>query len=243
MEHQTVLDYFNSITVTEHYERAARTLGLWESEEKIFTRIFKTSDSILELGCGAGRISIGLHELGYKNILAADYAKNMIKKSRHLAKILGYSIPFRVCDARELEFEDSIFEGIIFGFNGLMQIPKKEQREKALREMYRVLKKDGYVIFTSHLRSFNRHKKFWTKEKLLWRKNKQKAELDDFGDRFESTDMGDLYIHVPDRQEIETLVKSIGYNIEVVVPRSILSNENAAVREFSDECVFWVLRK
>ena len=243
MENQTVLDYFNSSIVTDHYEHAARTIGLWESEEKIFTRIFQKSDSILELGCGAGRISIGLHELGFKNLLATDYSKNMIKKSRHLAKMLGYSIPFRVCDARELEFEDSIFEGIIFGFNGLMQIPKKEQRETALREMYRVLKKDGYLVFTSHLRSFNRHKKFWTKEKLVWRKNKQDPELDDFGDRFEATNMGDLYIHVPEREEIEALVKTIGYKIEVVVPRSVLSNESAAVREFSDECVFWVLRK
>ena len=243
MNEQTVLDYFNSDTVVSHYEEAAQTIGLWESEEKIFQRLFQKEDTILELGCGVGRIAIGLYELGYRNILATDYAKNMIKKARHLAKILNYSIPFRQCNARDLEFEDDVFDGLIFGFNGLMQIPQKEERIKAMKEMYRVLKGNGYAVFTSHLRSFNRHKKFWEKEKILWRKNQQLPDLDDFGDRFESTNMGDLYIHVPERSEIEQALKRIGFKIEVVVPRSVNANESARVREFSDDCVFWVVRK
>ena len=243
MENQIVQDYFNSDLVVSHYEQAARSLGLWESEEKIFLRLFKKEDAILELGCGAGRIAIGLYEFGYKNILATDYAKNMVKKARYLTKVLNYSIPIRQCDALALEFEDSIFEGIIFGFNGLMQIPKCAQRAIALREMFRVLKPNGFAVFTSHLRSFNRHKKFWEKEKALWKRNKQNIFLDDFGDRFESTVMGDLFIHVPERNEIEQLVKEIGFKIEAVVPRSAIANESAEVREFSDECVFWVLRK
>lgn len=243
MENQTVQEYFNSDVVVSHYEQAARLIGLWESEEKIFVRLFKKEDSILELGCGAGRIAMGLYELGYKNILATDFAKNMVKKARYLAKVLNYAIPIRQCDALVLEFEDSVFEGVIFGFNGLMQIPKKEQRAKAIEEMFRVLKPGGFAVFTSHLRSFNKHKRFWEKEKALWKKNKQNLALDDFGDRFEATDMGDLYIHVPDRNEIEKVVKSIGFKIEALVPRSVIANESPEVREFSDECVFWVLRK
>lgn len=146
MNEQTVLDYFNSDTVVSHYEEAAQTIGLWESEEKIFQRLFQKEDTILELGCGVGRIAIGLYELGYRNILATDYAKNMIKKARHLAKILNYSIPFRQCNARDLEFEDDVFDGLIFGFNGLMQIPQKEERIKAMKEMYRVLKGNGLSL-------------------------------------------------------------------------------------------------
>ena len=32
-------------------------------------------------------------------------------------------------------FEDEIFDGAIFGFNGLMQIPKSARRERALRSL------------------------------------------------------------------------------------------------------------
>ena len=67
--------------------------------------------------------------------------------------------------------------------------------------------------------------------------------MDDFGDRFESTDMGDVYIHVPDQASMEALVQDVGFQVEIVVPRSIIANEDPNVREFSDDCAFWILRK
>lgn len=243
MEIKTVRSHFNSDPVVAHYEAAAEKIGLWKSEEKIFQQIFKLEDSILELGCGVGRISLGLHELGYKHLLASDYAKNMIDRARALSKRMGYPIPFRVCDATDLEFEDAIFEGVIFGFNGLMQIPKESNRIQALKEIYRVLKKDGLFVFTTHLRSNAKYQAYWAEQQVLWAKGEQKELLDDFGDRYESTDMGDVYIHVPDQTSLETLVQDIGFQVEIVVPRSIIANEDANVREFSDDCAFWILRK
>tara|TARA_X000000368_G_scaffold133117_1_gene104463 strand:+ start:159 stop:890 length:732 start_codon:yes stop_codon:yes gene_type:complete len=243
MEVNKVNDYFNSLKVVNHYESAARRIGLWDSEEKIFKKIFKSEDSILELGCGAGRISIGLYEIGYKNILATDYANNMVLKARILSKLLGYSIPYRVCDARDLEFEDDIFEGVIFGFNGLMQIPKNKFRTEAIYEIYRVLKKGGFFVFTSHLRSFSKNKSFWEKEAELWSENKQNPLLDEFGDRYEINEMGKMFIHVPDEDQLEMTLKEVGFTVEIKVLRSLLSKESAIVREFSDDCVFWILRK
>jgi ubiquinone/menaquinone biosynthesis C-methylase UbiE len=243
MEKETVLSYFNSDLVVDHYEAASEKIGLWKSEEKIFKQIFDFEDSILELGCGVGRISFGLHELGYKHLLASDYAKNMIQRARSLSKRMGYPVPFRVCDATDLEFEDSVFEGVVFGFNGLMQIPKESNRIKALKEIYRVLRKDGLFVFTTHLRSNTKYQAYWADQEKLWAKGEQKESLDDFGDRYESTDMGDLYIHVPEQATLEASMQNIGFKVEIVVPRSIIANEDVNVREFSDDCVFWILRK
>ena len=78
MEIDTVQSYFNSDPVVAHYEAATQKIGLWKSEEKIFQQIYNLEDSILELGCGVGRISFGLHELGYKHLLATDYALSLI---------------------------------------------------------------------------------------------------------------------------------------------------------------------
>jgi ubiquinone/menaquinone biosynthesis C-methylase UbiE len=243
MEKETVLSYFNSDPVVAHYEAATEKVGLWKSEEKIFQQIFKLEDSLLELGCGVGRISFGLHELGYKHLLATDYAKNMIQRARALSKRMGYPVPFRVCDATGLEFEDAVFEGVIFGFNGLMQIPKESNRVQALKEIYRVLKKNGLFVFTTHLRSNAKYQAYWEEQKSLWAKGEQRELLDDFGDRYEPTDMGDVFIHVPEQESMEALVKAIGFQVEIVVPRSIIANEDANVREFSDDCAFWILRK
>lgn len=243
MNRDTVLNYFETPEVLEHYADAAARVGLWRSEEKVLTRIFEREDSLLELGCGAGRIAFGLHELGYRHIMATDYSRGMVKRARRIAKILEPSISFRVADATCLEFEDEVFDGAIFGFNGMMQIPGRQNRDQALREIYRVLRPGGWFVFTAHDRENGKHAKFWEAEKLRWRRSKQQPELDDFGDRFETTEMGDLFIHVPAVRELETAVKNAGFRIEVHVPRSSIANEPPGVREFSDECRFWVVQK
>ena len=73
MEAEEVRAYFDSENVVNHYSQAAINIGLWASEEIILTHLFKLKDSLLELGCGAGRVAIGLYELGYFNVLATDY--------------------------------------------------------------------------------------------------------------------------------------------------------------------------
>ncbi len=243
MERETVLKYFDSQGVVDHYADAAARLGLWISEEKIFTRVFRLEDSILELGCGAGRIAFGLHELGYGNILATDYSRPMINRAREMANVLEYRIPFRVCDATKLEFEDNVFDGAIFGFNGLMQIPKAANREQALREIFRVLRPGGWFVFTSHDRDRSAHRDFWEKEKQRWEHAEQKAELDDFGDRSEATHHGAHFMHVPTVGEMEAVLERVGFRIEATVMRSELANESPAVRDFSDNCRFWVVQK
>lgn len=243
MDAEKVRTYFEAETVVEQYANAATQLGLWLSEEKLFTKLFAPSDSILELGCGAGRIAMGLHELGYRNVLGTDYAKAMVQRARQLAKLLEYSIPFRIADATRLKFEDNVFDGAIFGFNGLMQIPKTSQRELALREIYRVLRPGSWFVFTTHDRDVSPHRKFWAEEQARWQAGAQSAELDDFGDRAEETAAGQHYMHVPTVSEMSALLTAVGYRIEAHALRSALADEPDDVREFSDECRFWVVQK
>ena len=243
MEPGIVRKYFDADGVVDYYATAAAELGLWVSEEKIFTLVFQPEDSILELGCGAGRIAIGLHELGYTQILATDYSRPMVNRARELATTLEYRIPMRVCDATTMEFEDNVFDGAIFGFNGLMQIPKAANREQALSEIFRVLKPEGWFVFTSHDRERSEHQEFWHKEKVRWVTNAQKFELDDFGDRTEVTHHGAHFMHVPTMAEMETVLKKVGFHIEATVMRSDLAKESKAVESFSDNCRFWVVQK
>lgn len=240
---KAVQAYFDSDAVVEHYAEAARRVGLWESEEKLFTRVFKPEATLLELGCGAGRIAIGLHELGYRNIMALDYARAMVRRARHMAEVLEYSIPFRVGDATQLEFEDGVFDGAIFGFNGLMQIPQAERREAALREIFRVLRPGAWFVFTTHDRESPRYRDYWKAEAARWAEDGPLEGLHDFGDRMIEMGYGVHFMHVPTVAEIETTLQSVGFRIEAHLMRSELANESAAVREFSDDCRFWVVQR
>jgi SAM-dependent methyltransferase len=243
MDAKNVKAYFNADGVVDYYAQAAAELGLWASEEKIFTRVFAPEDSILELGCGAGRIAIGLYELGYRQILATDYAQAMVAQTSELAKRLDYTMYCRVCDATDLEFEDNVFDGAIFGFNGLMQIPQHERRELALREVLRVIRPGGWFVFTTHDRDRSVHRNFWEAETLRWEYGTEKPDLDDFGDRTEATAHGVHFMHVPTVAEMQALLATVGFRVEASVMRSELGRESAAVEEFSDDCRFWVVQK
>ena len=243
MKQQEVRAYYSQSPVVEHYADAAANIGLWISEEKIFTRVFEHDHLLLEVGCGAGRIAFGLHEIGFHNLMGVDNSKAMITEARRLAQILRFPIPFRVGDATQLEFEDGMFDGAIFGFNGLMQIPTKGSRRQAMSEMFRIIRPGGYFVFTAHDRENPRYRRFWKKEKKQWQRGKQKTELDEFGDRCEPTPHGDLYIHVPTSKEMRAELKAAGFRVEADVLRSRIANESLSVREFSDECRFWVARR
>ena len=243
MDVKNVKAYFDSDGVVDDYAKASVELGLWASEEKIFTRLFAPDDSLLELGCGAGRIAFGLYELSYRNLLATDYARAMVAKTRDLAKRLDYTIHCRLADATRLDFEDEIFDGAIFGFNGLMQIPESVQRERALKEVFRVLCPGAWFVFTTHDRDCSTHRDFWEAETLRWEHGTEKPELEDFGDRAELTDHGIHFMHVPTVSEMQLLLNKVGFHIEVSVMRSELGKESVEVEAFSDDCRFWIVKK
>ena len=235
--------FYDSPTVVEHYRRATIGVGLWLSEEIILTRVFGKSDRLLDLGTGAGRIAIGLAELGYEHVLGLEPSREILKQARRIARILEYPVAFKQGDATRLTFEDGLFDGAIFGFNGLMQIPGKEARRQALREIHRVIRPGGALVFTTHDRYSPRFRKFWQQERERWNKGKQKPELLEFGDRWEETDLGTLYIHVPTPEEVREELQETGWKSEWDSLRSAVANEPVAIREFSDECRFWVARK
>lgn len=86
----------------QHYAHAANSVGLWASEEIICDHLFKKDEPLLELGCGAGRISLGLWDIGYRNIYAIDYSREMIEEARKFGRILDCDIVFRHGDALDL---------------------------------------------------------------------------------------------------------------------------------------------
>lgn len=244
MNSDKVKEYYISKQVVDHYARATSSIGLWVSEERIFQRVFEdASASLLEIGCGCGRIAFGLHQLGYANLMGIDFSRNMIERARQLARTLSVGVSFQVADATKMPFSDNLFDGAIFGFNGLMQIPGRVQRRAALEETFRVLRSGSYFVFTTHEREMNKWKKFWKQERKRWRKGKQAKDLGEYGDRYESTKLGELFIHVPAKQDVVEDLEAIGFKLEADVLRSRIADEPEIVRKFSDECRFWVALK
>ncbi len=244
MEIAEAQTFFRQKEVVEHYARAVGRVGLWVSEKRIFQQIFQPESSILELGCGAGRIALGLWELGYCNVLATDYCREMVAEASRINEVLEYGVQFQQADATELPFEDAQFDGAIFGFNGMMQIPGRTNRQRAMGEVARVLKPGGWFVFTGHDRNRHGRRSFWKEEGKLWRKGLQHPQISEFGDLFYESDGGYwMFIHAADSREVQSDLEAVGFEVVQSALRSEICMEPPEVRDFSDDTRFWIVRK
>jgi SAM-dependent methyltransferase len=242
----TVRADFNDPVAVVHYARAAHSLGLWKSEQLLIERFFTDKNArLLEAGCGAGRVTLGLWQLGYRQIVAFDFAEELVEQARYLAEERGAAIPIHHADATQpLAVHPSgsaPFEGALFMFNGLMQIPGRENRRAALANLAAVCRPGSPLLFTTHDRDHSRvERASWKLEILRWENGQQDPRLVEFGDRYFSDDVGRTFMHLPDRPEILADLAATGWTHTYDVMRSDLCRESSAVQDFSDECRFWV---
>lgn len=227
----------------DHYARAAASLGLWRSEERILRSVFQPGDRLLDVGCGAGRVALGLARLGFSHVVGIDTCPPMVAEARRLAEAMGLDVSFWDGDALALPFPAGSFSGAVFAFNGLMQIPGRENRRRALGELHRVVSGEGALVFTTHDRDMACQAPYWRDEASRWRTGTQDPALVEFGDRVIHNPEGHIFIHVPDRPEVLEDLEATGWRALADHARSAVANEPAEVREFADECRFWIARR
>jgi SAM-dependent methyltransferase len=268
----TVRADFNDPVAVVHYARAAHFMGLWASERVLIERYFTDLTApLIEAGCGAGRATIGLWDAGYHNLTAFDFAEELVEQARSLAAERGAAaIRFLHADATALTpkichllsdkptisrrrstsglchlIGDEYFSGALFLFNGLMQIPGREKRRAALRQLHRVCAPGAPLLFTTHDREQNQvERSLWRLEAIRWERGEQDPRLIDFGDRyFEEVGTGRTFMHLPNRTEILEDLAATGWTHTFDALRKVVAKESRAVHDFSDECRFWVAHK
>lgn len=130
---------------SEFYEKS------WEQQLKpahdllLETAQVKKGESILDIAAGTGLITFRMAEkVGYKgNILATDLSDEMVKIGNNLTSSKSLSnVEFRRMDAENLPIDSGIFDLVTCAL-GIMYFPDPD---KALSEMYRVLKPGGRCV-------------------------------------------------------------------------------------------------
>ena len=107
---------------------------------------------VLEIGVGTGK-NLPYYNFNKIEYTGIDFSEKMLAKANKRfpkAKLLEM-------DAQELQFKDNSFDYIITTFV-LCSIPDPV---KALKEMRRVLKKEGKIIMLEHVRSKNKIVALW----------------------------------------------------------------------------------
>jgi 2-polyprenyl-3-methyl-5-hydroxy-6-metoxy-1,4-benzoquinol methylase len=141
------------------------------------TELLKEGIRILEIGCGAGRLTNYLTQRGF-NVIGFDISESLIKDGK-----VRYPDAIKIIASGDsMPFSNSTFD-VILSFDVLEHISDVKRH---LSEVRRILKKDGFYLFQTpnkltnmpfeiiKNRSFTEYKKyhcslqtFWSLKKLL----------------------------------------------------------------------------
>ena len=137
------LDSYSTPWGVEHY---IQQKGLWTIEQQLVSEFMPAPPAtMLDIGCGAGRTTVGLARLGY-DVIAIDLAEALLVHARRRFP----AFDFRTMDATALSFADASFDAALFSYNGIDCIFPVAARQRCLLETFRVLKPGGTFICSSH---------------------------------------------------------------------------------------------
>jgi len=125
--------------------------GLWDFERFLISEnLTQPLSPTLEIGCGTGRISLGMEsDFGFLNITATDFVDEYINRAKEIALERKSSVKFETCSATELPFENNSFQYVVCLGVVLSHLPNRNQRIQALKECQRVLKDGGVLLINT----------------------------------------------------------------------------------------------
>lgn len=128
-------DFLNNIiSFYTHYFIKTKSIKLLD---------FEPDSEVLDLCCGSGDLGrIILKKYPKTTITGVDFSSKMLDIARAKNKTKSKNIKYLKMDAQKLEFSDNSFDFVVMGF-GFRNV---ENKELCLKEIYRVLKKDGVFL-------------------------------------------------------------------------------------------------
>ncbi|MCL5997002.1 MAG: class I SAM-dependent methyltransferase [Chloroflexi bacterium] len=150
-EHSRLLDgvrrWFEQRDQVEHYAQDV-AVGFTQAESWLFQSVH-SHESVLDLGCAAGRVAVALAQRGCR-VVAVDISAALLRVARDVTQSRGCIANYVLVEALDLPFADSSFETVI-ATKVYCYIPTRILRLKYLEQIKRVLRPGGKLLMTQYI--------------------------------------------------------------------------------------------
>ncbi len=112
-----------------------------EKETACLRNIVKSGESVIDIGCGTGRVLWALQDIAGMCV-GVDFSEHHVDAARKLLKDTGIFL----ADAKKMNFKDNFFDCVLCVYNTFGNLG--EDKVSVLREMRRIVKPDGRIILS-----------------------------------------------------------------------------------------------
>ncbi|OMF22344.1 SAM-dependent methyltransferase [Paenibacillus sp. FSL H8-0548] len=201
MNNNRVISYYNQFDEWGRLEREPLEFNVnWH----YIRRFLPKNGHILDNGAGPGKYAMELASCGYE-VTLTDLTPRLVQIAREKAQELALTERFKgfhIADARSLNiFSDDSFDASLM-MGPLYHLQLQEEREQAVKELYRVTRRDGYVFVSFMTRI--RHVLTVLAHPQSWRPNDNMGDIQAFMETglFNHSDEGRFtgayYYHIDD---------------------------------------------
>jgi len=139
-EYTKLADIYDAVMEDVNYE-------LWgDFIDAIILKHHDNPQTILELACGTGSLSISLDELECYDIVATDKSPQMIDKARKKNEALHCNVSFDVMDFLNISI-DRKFDAVVSVFDSINYLQTSDDVLRFLEEVKKVLTPESLLIF------------------------------------------------------------------------------------------------
>jgi ubiquinone/menaquinone biosynthesis C-methylase UbiE len=159
--------------------------------EHVMEFLGKCSGNVLDFGSGAGRHLVKIKK---GKMFLIDFSSEMIELAKKRAKENKIEAEFLVSPMEKISYPDEFFDYAI-SISALHCIEGEKNREKAVKELYRVLKKGGQAVIGVWNIKSKRFRNAGKEKMVNWR------------------DKGARYYYLYDEREVHDLFRKVGFKI------------------------------
>ena len=147
-------DYLHSEEMVAGYDRQMAESPLAAADVSFCETTFPTPGTLIDLGCGTGRLAIHFARRGY-TCTGVDLSEVMLQQARANAEQAGIKVTWLTANLLDLSaIPAGSFDYAACLFSTLGMIRGDEQRQTALRQFARLLKPGGRLVVHVHNRWF-----------------------------------------------------------------------------------------